>query len=286
VTHAGARLDAERTLGRRAALLALAAAGAVLAAVCARYDLVLSSALVDPRAPWARFAERYGELPGFHVVAAAFLVTFLRATPDERTRAQRAGLCLVAALSLAIAVAVTYYRSFGDVPATEHFFALLALMVVLLALLPGRVGRAWTEHVGVRRASRATLWLALGSALFVHPLKLLWGRVRYRDLDAAQAAFSAWYAPQGPTGHSSFPSGHTAMAWMLLPCVLLFARGTPARFVTTLLVVGWGCFVALGRVVIGAHYASDVLFATLFSLTVVLCSPRSTGPVDVARSAR
>jgi membrane-associated phospholipid phosphatase len=268
--HAAGSREQHRSFTRGQVLLALALVGSVLALVCARYDLALSLALVDTSAPWARFAERYGELPGFFALAAAFLATFLRATTSSGTRLQRGLLCLAAAAAMTVALGVADYRLRGDVPGAPPSLAALALTFTLLQLWPARRGRAWAERVEVRRASRTTLWLALGSALFVHPLKLLWGRVRFRDLDAAHAAFSAWYLPQGPTGHASFPSGHTAMAWMLLPGVLLFAQGTRARLVSALLVFGWGSFVALGRVVIGAHYASDVLFATLFALAVVL----------------
>lgn len=261
---------AATALGRRASLLALGVVGTALALLCVRYDLSLSIALANPGAAWARFAERYGELPGFWSVALAFAVSFLRATPGSRPRL---GAWLAAALTLTLALGVSQLRLLGSSPSPLLLALTAALTFALFGLVHGRLGRAWTEHVGVRRASRVTIWLALASLLFVQPIKLLWGRVRFRDLDAAHVAFSDWYSPQGFTGHASFPSGHTAMAWLLLPCVLLAARGTIARLVLTLLAVGWGVFVGLGRVVIGAHYASDVLLSTLFALAVVLCTP-------------
>jgi membrane-associated phospholipid phosphatase len=269
-------------LGRRAALIALGVVGTALALVCARFDLALSIALADPGAGWARFTERYGELPGFWAVAAGFAVPFLRAT---RSSARGIAAWLAATLTFVLALGVSELRLSGVTPAPLALGLAAALTLTLLGLLHGRVGRAWTDHVGVRRASRATVWLALTSLLFVHPVKLVWGRVRFRDLDAAHSAFSAWYAPQGFTGHASFPSGHTAMAWLLLPCVLLVARGTLARLVLSTLVLGWGVFVALGRVVIGAHYASDVLLSTLFALTVVLCVPEGDAAAERERSA-
>jgi membrane-associated phospholipid phosphatase len=269
---------------RRAALLALGVVGTVLAVVCARHDLALSLALVDPGARWAGFAERYGELPGFWAVAAAFSLTFLRAAPGSR---QRLVCWLAATVTLTLALGTSYLRLLGETPTPPALALTAALSFALFGLCSrAMMGRAWTLHDGARRASRATVWLALASLLFVHPLKLLWGRVRFRDLDAAHAAFSDWYSPQGFTGHASFPSGHAAMAWMLLPCVLLAARGTRARLMLTLLVVAWGTFVALGRVVIGAHYASDVLWSTLFALAVVLCTPEGEGPASRVRSAR
>jgi membrane-associated phospholipid phosphatase len=267
-------------LARRASVLALGVAGTALALLCVRYDLVLSIALANPGAAWARFAERYGELPGFWAVAAAFTVPFLRATRGSK---RRLGARLAATLTFTLAFGVSHLRLVGASPSPLLLALTASLTFATLGLVHGRLGRAWTERVAVRRASRVTVWLALASLLFVQPVKLLWGRVRFRDLDAAHAAFSDWYSPQGLTGHASFPSGHTVMAWLLLPCVLLAARGTLARLVLTLLVVGWGVFVALGRVVIGAHYASDVLLSTLFALAVVLCTPE--GDAAEARSS-
>jgi membrane-associated phospholipid phosphatase len=263
-----------RSLFQRALLVVLAVTGGMLALFCGQNDLAISLALRQPDAAWARFGERYGELPGFYAIAAAFVVAFLRAT---RPRGIRVAAALAAAVALVFALAVSYYRVLANPPGVALTSGALALAFALLWRLPSRVERTWAEQRGPLRAARVTLWLGLANLLFVHPLKLLWGRVRFRDLDATHAAFSAWYAPQGPTGHASFPSGHAAMAWMLLPSVLLFTRGTPARLAATLLVVAWGCFVALGRVVIGAHYASDVLCATLFSLAVVLYAASERG---------
>lgn len=286
--HESAGISTPRPLSasrrtRRAALLTLAIVGSGLALLCARYDLTVSIALADPSATWARFAERYGELPGFWAAAAAFSVPFLRATPGS---ARHLATWLAAALTFTLALGVSQLRLLGSSPAPLALALVASLTFVLFGLVHGRVGRAWTEHVGVRRASRATVWLSFASLLFVHPVKLLWGRVRFRDLDTTHAAFSAWYSPQGPTGHGSLPSGHTAMAWLLLPCVLLLARGTIARLVLTLLVVAWGAFVGLGRVVIGAHYASDVLLSTLFALLIVLCTPEADSSTVRDDSAR
>jgi membrane-associated phospholipid phosphatase len=81
--------------------------------------------------------------------------------------------------------------------------------------------------------------------------------------------YSPWYLPQGITGHKSFPSGHAAMGWMLLPIILLIdTKNRKIRILMSVLIVSWGILVALGRVVIGAHYASDVLFSSAFG---VLC---------------
>jgi membrane-associated phospholipid phosphatase len=118
-------------------------------------------------------------------------------------------------------------------------------------------------HRPVREHDQA---VGVSSWIVVYALKLVWGRVRFRDLQTAGADFSAWYLPQGLTGHLSFPSGHAAMSWVLLPCLLLWRPRSLAFWLAAALLVGWALFVAASRVVIGAHYFTDVLFSTAFTL--------------------
>ena len=83
--------------------------------------------------------------------------------------------------------------------------------------------------------------------------------------------FTPWFQPRGITGNYSFPSGHTAMGWMLLPILFLIADTKTWKnklvFGSVLL---WGVIVGLSRIVIGAHYASDVLFSTGISCITFL----------------
>ena len=63
-----------------------------------------------------------------------------------------------------------------------------------------------------------------GYVICIQVVKYFWGRVRFRELDAAFLQFTPWYLPQGITGSDSFPSGHAAMGWMLLPLLILLAN--------------------------------------------------------------
>ena len=126
-------------------------------------------------------------------------------------------------------------------------------------VLPERVDGACTWTV------RLTVW----SWLLVSLLKLGWGRIRYRDLAPLAQDFTPWYAPQGWTGHGSFPSGHAASSWLLLPCLLLWPKASARYRLTFVACFSWGAFVCASRVVIGAHYTSDVLFSTAFAFGVM-----------------
>ncbi|GAG16871.1 unnamed protein product, partial [marine sediment metagenome] len=97
------------------------------------------------------------------------------------------------------------------------------------------------------------------------------GRVRFRDLvppppPPGYTSFTPWFLPPGISlDNSSFPSGHAAMGWMFLPLLIIVKDRKikdPIRIIVSILVIGWGLFVGLSRIAVGAHYASDVLFST------------------------
>lgn len=146
-------------------------------------------------------------------------------------------------------------RRFGELPG---WMAVLGALWVL-----ARGDRFAPES---RRTARATVLLALLHPLLItQSLKLLWGRVRFRDLQDA-AVFTPFYLPAGPGTGVSFPSGHAAMASVVLPlAVALWRRGRRgwAGALTAYVIV-----VAYGRIAIGAHYLTDVLFSV--GLGVVL----------------
>ena len=61
------------------------------------------------------------------------------------------------------------------------------------------------------------------------------------------------------------------MGWMILPVFLLVQnKSRKIKLLVGSGIVSWGVLVALGRIVIGAHYATDVLFATGIALVSFL----------------
>ena len=121
--------------------------------------------------------------------------------------------------------------------------------------------------------AKVTLGITLLNVLFfVRLTKYFWGRVRFYDLNSSFSQYTAWYLPQGPNGHQSFASGHAAEGWLLLPIgVILFSgRSRATQMTITALTIGWGMAVAISRVRLGAHYASDVLFSSGVGITAFL----------------
>ena len=125
--------------------------------------------------------------------------------------------------------------------------------------------------------SFAGVIVMLGEVVLVESIKFGWGRVRFRDLLAAGSydAFSSWVHPNGINGHKSFPSGHTSGAGMSYLLMLLPYLSEKLRKRKTLLFIIAFIFtgtVAFTRLVMGAHYLSDVTVGGAISFTCVLAA--------------
>jgi diacylglycerol kinase family enzyme/membrane-associated phospholipid phosphatase len=126
---------------------------------------------------------------------------------------------------------------------------------------------AAAAYTGWRREYRLTGWI-VGSGVLVllgNPvLKLLFDRPRPRPL------VHTWW--QG--GDLSFPSGHAAgMGVVCTIAILLTISATMRGLKRRLLITGWvalGLLVAFSRIVLGAHYLSDVLAGLAFGAAVTV----------------
>ena len=126
----------------------------------------------------------------------------------------------------------------------------------------------------------AKAWLFLLLALIIAPglvanagFKDHWGRARPRETAAfgGTESFTPFYVPQFQKAHSngSFVSGDGAFGFFLP----VFAYVVPRRFAsrTFWACMGAGGLFGLARIVMGAHFLSDVIYAAFFMLLSVAC---------------
>ena len=110
---------------------------------------------------------------------------------------------------------------------------------------------------------------------FIEGMKHLWGRVRFRDLLAAGSndAFTPWYVINGLNGNKSFPSGHTAgagMSYLLMLLPFVFKKWENKKQLCFWVPFVYTSVVAFTRLVMGAHYLSDVTVGGTVSFTVII----------------
>ena len=123
--------------------------------------------------------------------------------------------------------------------------------------------------MSVERIAVVTLFYLVALLILVDALKLCWGRIRFRQLsDFSQ--FTPWYKPRGFTGYASFPSGHTANATALYALTLCapLIKSRAGKAMCYIVPGVWIVTMAASRVLVGAHYASDVLFGAAISIAL------------------
>ncbi len=235
----------------------------ILAIIFALYDLEISIFVVSEASLWGNFGADYGEYPGYAFIAlglSAYIGGYIKNLKAQKIPAYLA--ILYGGIMLSISLLDQNLRKI-----IEYLMIIFSVIIFIIV--------NWnTDLSKYRKISGIISFLAIvNPLLFVQLVKLFWGRVRFRDLVAGYSNFTPWFIPQGITGNFSFPSGHTAMGWMFLPLLVIVRKREwkdPIKILIIILVLGWGIFVGLSRIVVGAHYASDVLFASSVAAVTTL----------------
>ena len=257
--------------------------------VCAGlYDLDISLAVADPLSPFGRFLEIAGEPPAILFTSFNFSLIAVCLLRRENRRGRDtllAALCVVGTVGTAYYTTNATFNYLRDWRAdlglsfisggVKMSFALIisALLSVLFLFIAFRSDRKRLENF-LPAAAHCVLAAVL-TLVVIWCFKLVWGRVRFRQLGDV-SDFTPFWHPNGFTGFFSFPSGHTANATVILTVTYYFrflgsktkAALRPALFV-------WIVIVALSRVLVGAHYLSDVLCGFAITAVIVfLCRPK------------
>ena len=247
----------------------LAAAALVVAAF---YDLKIDIAVNNTEDGFSNWLARTGEVPAWALPMAAGALLAKCLTNPWLKR-------LCALLSLAgggllgdylgkrLFLDDAFRRPFGVVFGVGT--AVILLLFLRLLTVPERLRKPLIA------LALAGLAACAAATLLVTGMKALWGRTRFREMEAPYEAFTAWFVVNGVNGHKSFPSGHTqsAATSYLLLCLPWFSEKAKKY--------AWACFlipflytsaVAATRLVMGAHYLSDVTAGGVIGFTCVLLS--------------
>lgn len=236
-------------------------------------DLNLDKFLNDPNNPFALWFEATGEMPCRLICVFGGALIFFCA---EKEPLKIIGLIVEIGGSAYFGYYISYYL-FMDrykIP----FGILFGLGVGFFVLYLGRF-IAIPENLKKTFVilSIAGIIIMFAQLSVVEIVKAFWGRVRFRDLLKAGSfeAFTQWYIPNGINGNKSFPSGHTGGASMSY-LIMMFPFINREKWLKR----SWLCFlvpfvftstVAFTRLVVGAHYLSDVTMGgTIGFITVII----------------
>ena len=225
----------------------------ILGIILGLYDLAISIAVVDETSIWGNFGADYGETPGYALIAIALATLLGSLFTNLKLQKIPAYVGVVVGVLFVLLINDEKYVNVG-----------WSLIISLLLYVIITWNKDWKHYRNI--SGVVALLAVINPLLFIQITKILCGRVRFRDLDPGYTNFTYWFLPPGISGDgSSFPSGHTAMGWMFLPLLIVVKDRKikdPLRIIVSILVIGWGLFVGLSRIAVGAHYASDVLFST------------------------
>ncbi len=225
----------------------------ILGIIFGLYDLAISTAVVDEASIWGNFGADYGEIPGYALIIIA-LATLLGSLFTNVKMQKIPGY-------IGIVIGVLFILFIDDDKYVNMGWGFIFSLLIYIVITWNKDWKRYRNISGV-----VALLAVINPLLFVQIAKILCGRVRFRDLEMGFTNFTPWFLPPGISGDgSSFPSGHTAMGWMFLPLLIAVKDRKikdPLKIIVSVLVIGWGLFVGLSRIAVGAHYASDVLFST------------------------
>ena len=254
----------------RAGIILFYALAAAALGVAAVYDLKIDIALNHTSSFVANWFADTGEMPGYLLLLAVGGV-LARCLQNKWLKALFAVGTIGAGVYLGDYVARRLFVNNDFRVGYGVLYGLGAALLFLLALhfipVPERLRKPL-----ILMAVIGLCGYGLSSGI-INLLKMVWGRVRFRDLTDGYGAFTAWYVINGNTGDHSFPSGHTGSAGvtyflMFLPFVSeKWQKRAYWCFAAAFL---YTSVVAATRLVMGAHYLSDVTVGGTVVFTCVL----------------
>jgi len=248
----------------------------ILAVIFGGNDLEISKNIVNQNSGWAKFLENYGMIPGLFIILSGIYIyySFIKIKSDVWSYIQKVVFFLVSS-GLIIHL---FDQLLGSI-ATNHLiiFVIISFSISIIIFIVLHLKNQVQSAIAIRFAKVVVAVAFFGYVICIQGVKYFWGRVRFRELDAAFSQFTPWYLPQGITGSDSFPSGHAAMGWMLLPLLIfLMNKKECIKNLSFVLIFTWAVVLALSRVIIGAHYASDVLFGSFFVIIIFILILKKT----------
>ena len=236
-------------------------------------DLQISNAVYNPTSKFGLLFEAIGEFPAA-VIATFCTVGLLLTRKKDKSLKYFLGtigyiiiLCLFSLMGAALPI--KYFNG------TNLLIPAIAVLYIIISYVIAKK-YSITNREELRKAAIIGVLTFVFVIITFNLIKYLWGRERYRHMIQIGSfdGFSRWFIPQGfSSGNEfmSFPSGHSAnaaiMIWITLIPTFIKKLKDKQNWLLIFAVV-WTIIVPISRVIVGAHFASDVTMGITITLTI------------------
>lgn len=245
----------------------------VLLVIFAFTDLQISNSVYNQTSKFGAIFEAIGEFPA--AVIATFCTVSLMLTRNKERSVKynlRTVGYIVLLILFSLMAAMLPVKYFNG---PTFLIPLLAILYIGLSYIIAKK-YATTNKEELRNAAIVGVLTFVFVIIAFNLIKMGWGRERYRHMVEIGAfeGFSMWFIPQGFTLDNefmSFPSGHSAnaaiMIWItLIPTFITSLKPKKNWFIGFAIL--WILLVPVSRVIVGAHFASDITMGVTISLII------------------
>lgn len=245
----------------------------VMLAVFSFTDLQISNMIYNPNSNFGAIFEAVGEFPA--AVIATFCTVGLIMTRNKekslKYNIRTIGyIILLILFALMAAMLPVKYLNGPNI-----LIPIIATLYVVISYIIAKKYSV-TNKVELRNAAIVGVLTFVFVMIAFNLIKIGWGRERYRHMIATGSfeGFSLWFIPQKLTTDNefmSFPSGHSAnaaiMIWItLIPTFITSLKEKKNWFIGFSLL--WILVVPISRIIVGAHFASDVTMGVTVTLII------------------
>lgn len=214
-------------------------------------DLQISIFLYNSKSIFGRFFENHALLLVFVPVIMSSITIF----KDKKNK-----------IILIFPIIVSMYAAYQNV----HGYIQDKLMLVITSLLMGSMMFVLLYIFSTKQAKSKhyeTLLVFAIIVLVIHAIKLIDGRIRFRDFQdiITYTQYTPWYQFNFLQPGNSFPSGHTSTMYVIVLLLNIYnVHSKTIRYSAYILVF----LMALSRIVIGAHFLSDTMMALIIAIVM------------------
>jgi membrane-associated phospholipid phosphatase len=232
--------------------------------------------LINKSSKWAEFFNRFGELPSNIALLVGTSILYGNRNKAKKWKniiSSTIALPFMALFSFMICIVpinYTYEHTENGIPQSMFILAIVLGLILFIGsqIVIQKLGP--TRLKSLKRIGLLLILVTVFSILIVNVLKIIWARPRMRFIQGIDD-FKYWFQISGISLDNelkSFPSGHTANSFIML-ALGFFITNLKQRKYFSIFAILWGIGVALSRVVLGAHFLSDVTVGGAITLLLI-----------------